>query len=296
MDKRRLQRVLRQHVQTEKLLGLDSVPRGITAAPVIEPDEAQATGPAETATPAGSSAGEASWPAQSAAAGPTAPAPQNTPASEPGEPSAAPLATATASEPMSRNERIQALQQMDEQEVTGCTKCALCQSRTNTVFGEGDPEAPVMFIGEGPGQSEDEQGRPFVGKAGELLTKMINAMGYDREQVYIANIVKCRPPNNRTPGAVEVQTCWDYLARQIEIIRPGAIVTLGGPAAKIVLQTKEGITKIRGNWHQYQHIDPVIPVMPTFHPAFVLRAYTYDNRQKVWSDLQKVVQRVQNGG
>jgi DNA polymerase len=282
MDPARRQRALRQHLLTERLLGLDAVPLG-QAPTIAAPAE-----PEPAATP------EAA-PSEPPRAEPAAPA-ASTPAAEPTTPAAATPTGAAASPPMARNERIQALEQMAQQEVAGCTKCALCQSRTNTVFGEGDPEAPIMFIGEGPGQNEDEQARPFVGRAGDLLTKMINAMGYDREAVYIANIVKCRPPNNRTPGAVEVQTCWDYLRRQIEIIRPGAIVTVGGPATKIVLQTKDGITKLRGNWYQYAGVNPPIPVMPTFHPAFLLRSYTKDNRAKVWSDLQKVMDRVGAAG
>src|SRR5690606_28970493 len=127
--------------------------------------------------------------------------------------------------------------------VKPCEKCELCRGRLNTVFGEGDPDAPVMFIGEGPGQNEDEQGRPFVGRAGELLEKMIVAMGLSRDRVYIANTVKCRPPNNRAPTPIEVDACWDYLHRQIATIRPRAIVTLGGPAAKAVLKTNEGVTR-----------------------------------------------------
>jgi DNA polymerase len=268
MDPARRQRILRQHLRTEQLLGLDMVPRGEPPAPPVEPP----------APPP--STGSVS--AQVSAADP--------PASPVGE-SPAPAVT---HEPMAREQRIVALEQMDQREVRGCTLCGLCDGRTNTVFGEGDPEAPIMFVGEGPGQSEDEQGRPFVGRAGDLLTKMINAMGYDREQVYIANVVKCRPPNNRTPSAIEVQTCWDYLRRQIEIIRPSVIVTVGGPATKMVLDVKTGITKLRGTWHQYTRIDPPIPVMPTFHPAFLLRAYTKENRAKVWSDLQQVIERVQS--
>lgn len=181
------------------------------------------------------------------------------------------------------------LHEMDEQEVRGCTKCELCHGRTQTVFGEGSPDAAIMFVGEGPGQNEDEQGRPFVGRAGELLTKMINAMGLTREDVYIANVVKCRPPNNRTPTPAEIATCWDYLRRQMQIIRPRAIVTLGGPATKTLLETNVGITRLRGTWHEYTGVDPAIPVMPTFHPAYLLRAYTRENRAKVWSDLQAVL-------
>ncbi len=191
-----------------------------------------------------------------------------------------------------RDSKAEALRLMDEREVRGCTKCELCHSRTQTVFGEGDPDAEVMFIGEGPGQQEDEQGRPFVGRAGQLLDKMIAAMGYQRREVYIANVVKCRPPNNRTPTVVEANACWDYLRRQIETIRPKAIVTLGGPAAKMVLSTTVGITRLRGTWHEFPGVEPPIPVMPTFHPAYLLRSYTPENRRKVWSDLQAVMQRV----
>jgi len=280
MDPARRQRILRQHLKTEQLLGLEAVP--------LAPRDTPQPGTPETTTQ--------QLPAPESSASVTAAASreadQAASASRSETPAGFRQGPSETSEPMDRQTRIQALQQMDEQEVKGCTKCELCHGRTNTVFGEGDPEAPILFIGEGPGQSEDEQARPFVGRAGEMLTKMINAMGYDRQDLYIANIVKCRPPNNRTPAAIEVQTCWDYLRRQIEIIRPAAIVTLGGPSTKIILQTKQGITKIRGTWQQYAGIDPPIPVMPTFHPAFVLRAYTRDNRAKVWSDLQKVLEHI----
>lgn len=191
------------------------------------------------------------------------------------------------------------LEALDRDEVRSCSKCELCRARTQTVFGEGDPDAMVMFIGEGPGENEDLQGRPFVGRAGELLNKQIVAMGYAREQVYIANVVKCRPPNNRTPTPVETGTCWDYLRRQIQIIQPRAIVTLGGPATKTLLNTTTGITALRGIWHAFEGLSPegpVIPVMPTFHPAYLLRAYTEDNRRKVWSDLKQVLAHVQGEG
>lgn len=194
-----------------------------------------------------------------------------------------------------RATRIQLLEQLDRDEVRGCTKCELCHSRTQTVFGEGDAEARILFIGEGPGQNEDEQGRPFVGRAGELLNKQIAAMGLQREQVFIANVVKCRPPNNRAPTPAEVDACSGFLARQIQILQPEAIITLGAPAAKLVLKTREGITRLRGTWCEYDGLvpdGPVIPVMPTFHPAYLLRAYTPDNRQRVWSDLQQVMQRL----
>lgn len=189
----------------------------------------------------------------------------------------------------------QILQTMDETEVRSCTKCPLCEGRTQTVFGEGDPNAQLMFIGEGPGKREDELGRPFVGRAGELLDKQIAAMKLTREQVFIANIVKCRPPGNRTPSPDEIQACSDYLCSQIRTVQPRVIVTLGAAATKSLLQTREGITRIRGTWHEYLGLTPdgpTIPAMPTFHPAYLLRVYTPDNRRKVWDDLQKVVSRL----
>lgn len=195
---------------------------------------------------------------------------------------------------MPREKKLNALNELEEHHVRGCTKCPLCEGRTRTVFGEGDVDAAVMFIGEGPGQNEDEQGRPFVGRAGQLLDKQIEAMGYQRAEVYIANIVKCRPPNNRAPTTTEVDACMDYLKKQIETIRPKAIVTLGGPAAKALLNTREGVTRLRGQWHEISlgQGKPTVPVMPTFHPAYLLRAYTPDNRKKVWSDLQQVMAKV----
>ncbi|MGH7215226.1 MAG: uracil-DNA glycosylase, partial [Tepidisphaeraceae bacterium] len=159
---------------------------------------------------------------------------------------------------------------LDANEVKGCTRCRLCETRTNTVFGEGDPDARIFFIGEGPGETEDQTGRPFVGRAGELLTKMIKAMGLAREQVFIANIVKCRPPGNREPAPDEVATCTPYLERQLEIVRPDAIVTLGKPATQYMLQSKLSMGRMRGQWHVWRGIK----LMPTYHPAYVLRNYS----------------------
>lgn len=163
-----------------------------------------------------------------------------------------------------------------------CKKCPLCSERKNVVFGEGSPNADLMFIGEGPGYDEDQQGRPFVGKAGELLTKMIIAMQFSREQVYIANIVKCRPPKNRNPLPEEANTCLSYLQRQIELIQPKVIVVLGAVPLKYLLN-KTGIMRARGQWDSYNGIK----VMPTFHPAYLLR----DPKAKgvTWSDLQQVM-------
>jgi uracil-DNA glycosylase len=165
---------------------------------------------------------------------------------------------------------------------------------TKVVPGEGALDAPLLFVGEGPGAEEDRLGRPFVGRSGQLLDKMIKAMGFQREQIYIANIVKLRcaewdelsgRPKDRPPTADEAARGLPFLHRQIEIIRPRVIVTLGAPAIKFLTGETEGVMKIRGHWRDFRGI----PVMPTYHPAFVLRAYTEENRRKVWSDLQQVM-------
>lgn len=161
---------------------------------------------------------------------------------------------------------------------------------TNIVFGEGNPCARLMFIGEAPGQEEDRTGRPFVGRAGQLLDKMIVAMGLSRGDVYIANVLKTRPPNNATPTLDEARLCAPYLYEQIRAIAPEVIVTLGLPASRLILETNESMGRLRGTWAVYRGIDGrEVPVMPTFHPAYLLRAYTPENRAKVWSDLQKVM-------
>ena len=168
------------------------------------------------------------------------------------------------------------------EEIGDCTRCKLCRARTNIVFGVGNPRAPLMFVGEGPGADEDARGEPFVGRAGQKLNEMIQAIGLRRADVYIANVVKCRPPDNRTPEPDEVQTCSPFLFRQIEAIAPRVIVALGSPAAKTLLGTKVGITQLRGTWGRFRGI----PVMPTFHPAYLLRAYTTENRRLVFDDLK----------
>jgi DNA polymerase len=193
------------------------------------------------------------------------------------EPIAAPV--------LSRDEKIARLTAMEANEVRGCTKCRLCEQRTHTVFGEGDADAKIFFIGEGPGETEDRTGRPFVGRAGELLTKMIAGMGLKREQVYIANVVKCRPPDNRVPAPDEVATCTPYLERQLEIVRPRVIVTLGLPATRYMLQSNQLMGRLRGKWQEWRGIR----LMPTFHPAYVLRNDTRETKAMVWSDLKQVM-------
>ncbi len=167
--------------------------------------------------------------------------------------------------------------------VSGCTGCTLCQGRTHTVFGSGNPHADLMFIGEGPGEMEDQQGLPFVGRAGDLLTKMIAAMGLDRQQdVYIANIVKCRPPGNRNPEQGEAVACLPYLERQIELVQPKVMILLGAVPLMYLLK-KRGIMSLHGKWFEYKGIR----VLPTFHPAFLLRDPSY--KRDAWEDLKTVM-------
>ncbi len=173
-----------------------------------------------------------------------------------------------------------------------CPHCTVATDHTQTVFGEGDPDADLMFVGEAPGETEDRTGRPFVGRAGKKLEDMIEAMGLSRSQVYIANVLKSRPPDNRTPLRHEIDACGGYLAEQVRIVAPRAIVALGGPAAKLLLETDVGITRLRGTWGRYRPDDLDIPVMPTFHPAYLLRNYTPEVRKQVWSDLQAVLVRL----
>jgi len=171
-------------------------------------------------------------------------------------------------------------------EIAGCTKCGLCESRTKTVPGQGSVRPEILFIGEGPGADEDRQGLAFVGRAGQLLTKMIEAMGFRRDEVFIANVVKCRPPGNRDPQPDEMAACLPYLARQIAVLQPKVIVVMGAIAAKGLLDTTSGITKMRGNWKTFEGID----VMPTFHPSYLLREPS--KKRETWADLQSVLERL----
>jgi DNA polymerase len=172
------------------------------------------------------------------------------------------------------------------EEMGECTRCKLHKGRTNLVFGVGNPDARLMFVGEAPGEDEDKKGEPFVGKAGQLLTKMIEAMGLRREDVYICNTVKCRPPNNRNPEPDELASCEPFLKGQLAAVRPEAIVTLGKFAAQALLRDETPISRLRGNWREYEGI----PVMPTFHPAYLLRSP--QEKGKVWDDLQQVMKKL----
>ena len=169
-----------------------------------------------------------------------------------------------------------------------CTRCKLHSGRKNIVFGVGSPEARLMFVGEGPGADEDEQGEPFVGRAGQLLTQIIKAMGFTREQVYIANVVKCRPPENRNPEPDEIEQCSPFLRAQIEAIRPEVIVTLGKFATQTLLGTETPISRVRGRFHQVGST----AVMPTFHPSYLLRNPAA--KREVWEDMKLVMARLAN--
>ncbi len=175
-------------------------------------------------------------------------------------------------------------------EMGDCRRCKLAAGRTNLVFGVGDAEAEIVFVGEAPGADEDRRGEPFVGRAGQLLTRMIEAMGLSRGEVYICNILKCRPPGNRDPEADEVAACEPFLKSQLRSIRPRVIVTLGRISAHTLLRIKTPISKLRGQWRRYEEID----LMPTYHPAYLLRNPA--GKRDVWEDLQAVMRRVHGEG
>ncbi len=232
--------ILRQHLETEQLLGVDEVPMP---------------------------------PVEAARGTPPAPAP------------AVPAADVAA--------REAALKAIDEGRVRNCTGCALHKTRTRTVFGQGHAAPRVVFVGEAPGFEEDQQGLAFVGRAGQLLTAMIKAMGLSREEVFICNVLKCRPPNNRTPAHDEIAACSPYLFEQLQILKPEVIVALGAPAAQTLLQTVESIGRLRGRFHNfYTSGSPMVgdptPLMPTYHPAYLLRSP--GEKRKAWEDLMKVME------
>ncbi|HEY3451962.1 MAG TPA: uracil-DNA glycosylase [Myxococcales bacterium] len=219
-------------------------------------------------------------PAASGASSRTAPEPAKAPAA---------VAPATAPAPAAEKPAHTSLEQI-RAELGDCKRCKLHQKRKNIVFGVGSSAAQLVFVGEGPGADEDTQGIPFVGAAGQLLTKMIEAMGFTRDEVYICNVVKCRPPGNRDPEPEEISACEVFLKAQLALLKPKAIVTLGKFATMTLLREPGGsITRMRGQWRRYQGI----PLMPTFHPSYLLRQKTqeeiYSEKKKVWDDLQQVM-------
>lgn len=223
---------------------------------------------------------------------PKSPAPRPAPVAAPAP---EPLSPPPSAAPQSPEEKAAAIAQLRERALV-CQKCPnLASSRTQVVFGVGDIHAKVMFVGEAPGADEDKAGEPFVGKAGQLLTKIIQAMGLSREQVYIANILKCRPDTpgqatgNRKPTLAEMKTCSPYVLAQIDLIQPRAIVALGGTAVEGLLGNFTGIMRLRGNWQTFRGI----PVMPTYHPAYLLRNQSIEEKRRVWEDMLKVMERLQ---
>lgn len=198
-----------------------------------------------------------------------------------------------------RRARHEALEAIRARYIADAPHEAFGYAFTNIVFGEGDPAARLMLIGEAPGAEEDRTGRPFVGRAGQLLEKMLVAMGLSREGVYIANVLKVRPPNNATPTTEEREACKAYLFEQVAAVRPEVIVTLGLPASQTILATDLPMGKMRGNWSNFSYRPSMsaleaisVAVMPTYHPAYLLRSYTPENRKAVWSDLQRVMERL----
>ena len=255
-SEQRALRVARQHLETTRLMGVDFVPLGRPAP----------------------------RPAPAKPAAPVAP-PASRPVLAP-DPGPADL----------RAKRQALLDDLLRRHDAECAHCTHATAHTRTVFGEGDPCARLMFVGEAPGAEEDRTGRPFVGRSGEKLDAMIQAIGLRREDVYIANILKARPPNNATPTPEEALRCGVWLHQQIAIIAPRVIVTLGKPAANYLLDNRDSMGSMRGRWFEcaIPGIPHPIPVLPTFHPAYLLRAYTLENRKLVWSDLQKARDRLQN--
>ncbi len=278
---------LRAHLAWQAETGASGLPRAsslprsmdLASTPVSEPYSSvlrahhEAARPVAIAEPVAPPAYGADPPSVSAAAPVSAP---HAPAS----------AAAPVSAPRASIEDVRTRLALLAEEARTCSRCGLCQGRQQAVFSRGDPAAELCFVGEGPGADEDRLGEPFVGAAGQLLDKMIAAMGYARDAVYICNIVKCRPPNNRKPEPAEMKACSPFVTQQIDLIRPKVIVALGATAMEGLMGTTVGITRLRGTWKVYK----AIPVMPTFHPAYLLRNPAA--KREVWSDLQEVMKRL----
>jgi len=286
VDRIQLQRLAAQVLRTDRLIGVDFAPRRLAESMLAAVESADleieepGRGASQSVIGRGSSDGRTHRTAEAPAvptASPDAPRPR------------VEIADRARRFDGSRTERLAALR---EEHDRACPHCTVATAHTQTVFGDGDPEAELVFVGEAPGEREDQVGRPFVGRAGQKLDEIIAAMGLLRESVYIANVLKSRPPDNRTPLRHEVEACGPYLQEQIRIIEPKVIVTLGGPATKLLLGVETGITKLRGVWASYRVGDIEIPVMPTFHPAYLLRNYTPQTRKQVWSDMQQVCERL----
>lgn len=271
-----LVRLFQTHVAWQRELGAAELPRA--AAP-----RAPEAAPATVTPPAA--------PPEVTAAPSTVPVPPAAAAKAPPSPLAAPPLldidppVAQTAPTLDRASRTAALAVI-QREVSGCTSCKLAQRRTNTVFARGNPEARLVFIGEGPGEQEDKQALPFVGPAGQLLDKIIVAMNLSPDEVYVCNVVKCRPPGNRTPEPDEVAACTPFLLRQLGVVRPEVIVTLGRTATGFLLGSNAPMSRLRGQWHAYQGI----PLLPTWHPSYLLREPAH--KGETWSDMKLVMQRL----
>jgi uracil-DNA glycosylase len=282
VELRELSAALRAHAEWLLATGATGIERSTLAqVPEAEPARIERAPAARPDTPhrapVKSSPGISKFsPGTPHAARPVAPAPIVAP----------PPVRAAGPTPLDAEEQRRRLDVLSDS-IKGCTKCALHAGRTQTVFARGSGASGLCFVGEGPGADEDQQGFPFVGKAGQLLDKMIGAMGFSRDEVYVCNIVKCRPPNNRKPEPEEMTTCMPYLVEQLAILQPQVIVALGATAVQGLFGTNEGITRLRGRWKLYQG---QVPVMPTFHPAFLLR--DPERKKEVWDDLQAVLRQM----
>jgi len=251
-QRRRVARTVRQSLETDALLGLSEVPISKQAVQALRSSRSPSSKPAGKTPPTKP---------------PSIVGPDN----------------------QAKAERLKALAQ---QHADGCEKCHLAQSRNKVVFGQGAADTNLVFVGEAPGAEEDKQGLAFVGRAGQLLTRMVEAMGLTRDQVYICNVLKCRPPGNRTPSADEIAACSPMLLQQLQIIEPKVIVALGAPASQTLLETKEAIGRLRGRFHDFYPsgtplIGEPVKLMPTYHPAYLLR--NPPDKRKAWEDLQLVM-------
>lgn len=289
-----------QHARTTQLLGVDFLPLGTPPAHLSQAPSVQIENKPEPEIRGESRSHIADEPS-------FAPSPSNSTIASTSDIETVPLSELRAMsdalpDPGARLEALRARYEQDAPHQHFNT------SFTSIVFGEGSPTADLMFVGEAPGEQEDITGRPFVGRAGQLLEKMIVAMGFSRESVYICNVLKTRPPNNATPTSEEARLCAPYLLEQIRIIAPKVIVTLGLPASHLLLGSTSPMRSLRGRWHAFppqpspigivgdQDVGeyPRVEVMPTYHPAYLLRSYTEENRRKVWSDLQMVMERLRS--
>lgn len=307
-------RIVRQHAETARLLGVDFVPHYRSGSSTLAAQPAIADAPQTPAAPQPASTAQVqdrrppeATPLAAPMKQPKSTVREQDPAAQalelkppatslPAAPSRAAAAPGSGARVRDRTANQKSLDALRARYEAEAPHKNFVTAHHNIVFGEGDPCARLMFVGEAPGEEEDRTGRPFVGRAGQLLDKMIIAMGLGRGDVYIANVLKTRPPNNATPTLEEARLCAPFLYEQIAIIDPEVIVTLGLPATRTLLGTMEAMGKLRGRWASFSPGGlagaRVVAVMPTYHPAYLLRNYTPQERAKVWSDLQLVMERL----